>query len=111
MLSISRARAIYVHPGATDMRYGIKGLVELSGYPKEGELHVFCSWDRRKVKMVVAEEGCILLLEKRLTAGRFPWPSKGSISAVDAVQLVMLLDGATIGQRIESGGRIPQVRP
>lgn len=111
MLSLTRARAIYVHPGKTDRRYGLRGLTAMAGQPGEGELHVFCSADRKQVKMVLADEGCIYLLQKRLTAGRYPWSDGETISAVDALQLTILLEGATLSEKISQGGKIRQMMP
>lgn len=109
MLTIDKADEIYVYPGATDMRYGIQGLFAMAGSPKENTIHVFCSSDRRMVKMLCAEEGCIYLVTKRLTCGRFSWPEKGDTSLVDYDQLTVLIDGMSVVRKIEHGGRIPQL--
>lgn len=108
MLTIEKAEEIYVYPGSTDMRYGIQGLFALSGSPKENTIHMFCSADRRTVKILCAEEGCVYLLTKRLTCGRFHWPEKGETTAIDYDGLSALIDGLSIVKKIENGGKIPQ---
>ena len=109
MLDLRNADEIYVYPGATDMRYGIQGLFELADNPKENTVHVFCSANRRTVKILCAEEGCVYLLVKRLTCGKFSWPAKGETSGIDYGQLSMLLDTGTIVTRIERNGKIGQL--
>lgn len=108
MLTIEKADEIYLYPGATDMRYGIQGLFVLAGNPEENTVHLFCSADRKTIKMLFAEEGSICLLAKRLTYGRFQWPEKGEASQIDYGQLVSVLDGLSVVKKIENGGRIPR---
>ncbi len=108
MLSFENAERIMVHTGTTDMRYGIHGLFALAGCPAEGEIHLFCSWDRRTVKILFAEEGCCWLITKRLTVGRYVWPEKGKDAQIDAAQMLRILEGTTLRDRIESDGKITQ---
>lgn len=106
MLTLNEAKAIYVYPGATDMRYGINALYSLAEQPEEKTMHVFCGKDRRVIKVLMADEGCVYLLQKRLTTGKFVWPETGAISLVDAMQLAQIIDGMTVVRRIEDGGTI-----
>lgn len=109
MLDIKNASEIYVYPGDTDMRYGIQGLFTLANNPKENTIHVFCSANRKTVKILYAEEGCVYLLIKRLTCGKYNWPKKGEKTDIDYNQLMTILDGSTIVSRIEKGGKIKQL--
>jgi transposase len=93
MLSLASASRIIVHPGATDMRYGIWGLSAACGPIGDGEAHLFCSSDRRSVKILIREGGSLWLLHKRMERGRFQWPSGSSLSQIGLLQLQMLLDG------------------
>lgn len=108
MLTIEKAEEIYLYPGPTDMRYGIQGLFVLAGSPRENTIHLFCSANRKTIRMLCAEEGCIYLLTKRLTYGRFQWPEKGETSRIDYGQLASILDGMSVVRKIENGGAIPQ---
>ena len=108
MLTIEKADEIYLYPGTTDMRYGIQGLFVLAGSPKENTIHLFCSANRKTIRMLCAEEGCIYLLTKRLTYGRFQWPEKGETSQIDYGQLASILDGMSVVKKIENGGAIAQ---
>lgn len=110
MLGIRDAKAIYIYPGPTDMRYGIPGLCSLISDIRENEIHVFCSSDRRSLKMIIVEEGCISLLHRRLTVGRYSYPSKGDVAAVGYPQLLQLIDSMMTIARIENNGRIPAKR-
>lgn len=103
MLSLASARRILVHPGPTDMRYGLWGLSAIAGGIADGEAHLFCSSDRRTVKILAREGGSVWLLQKRLDAGRFQWPSGGSLSRISLLQLQWLLDGPQQIQAMETG--------
>lgn len=103
MLSLASARRIVVHPGPTDMRYGIWGLSALAGGIGEGEAHIFCSSDRKTVKILTAEGGSLWLLQKRMAKGRFQWPSGGSLSRISVLQLQWLLDGPQQILAMEAG--------
>lgn len=108
MLTIEKADEIYLYPGTTDMRYGIQGLFAHAGNPKENTIHIFCSANRKTIKLLCAEEGCIYLLTKRLTYGKFQWPEKGETSSIDYDELIVLIDGMSVVKKIENGGKIPQ---
>lgn len=104
MLSLASASRIIVHPGATDMRYGIWGLSAACGPIGDGEAHLFCSGDRRSVKILVREGGSLWLLHKRMERGRFQWPGGSSLSRIGLLQLQMLLDGPAQIVAMESAG-------
>lgn len=94
MLSLASARRILVHPGKTDMRLGVRGLSAMAGRTADGELHAFCSGDRKTVRILLREGPSLWLLTKRLESGRFQWPSgPGPVSEAGIIQLQWLLDG------------------
>lgn len=103
MLSLASAARIVVHPGPTDMRYGIWGLSAIAGGMGDGEIHLFCSSDRRTVKILMREGPSLWLLQKRLDAGRFQWPSGGTLSRISLLQLQWLLDGPQQIRAMEMG--------
>lgn len=79
MLSFSSARRIFLARAATDMRRGIDTLAsmvlsELGGDPRSGDCFVFVGRDRRRLKVLVWDEGGYWLCAKRLDAGTFALP-------------------------------------
>lgn len=88
MLSLASASRVYVHPGRTDMRLGAYGLLA-----RAGEVHCFCSADRRSVKLLLREGDALWVLQKRLLRGRFAWPDGEAVSSAGILQLQWLLDG------------------
>jgi len=73
---------IYVQPGATDMRKHINGL---SAWAQErmdqdvfnGSLFMFCSRDRKRLKILYWDRNGFCLWMKRLEKDKFPWPEDG----------------------------------
>lgn len=79
MLSFSSSRRIFLARAATDMRRGIDTLTsmvlgELGGDPRSGDCFVFVGRDRRRLKVLVWDEGGYWLCAKRLDAGTFALP-------------------------------------
>jgi len=70
MLSLASAAKVIVHLGPTDMRLGVWGLSLWAGPLGEGEVHCFCSSDRRSAKLLMREEASLWTLHKRLERGR-----------------------------------------
>lgn len=93
MLSLASASRVYVHPGRTDMRLGAYGLLARAGELRDGEVHCFCSADRRSVKLLLREGDALWILQKRLSRGRFAWPDGEAVSSAGILQLQWLLDG------------------
>lgn len=106
MIDFSKAKAIYVYPGYTDMRYGINGLYLQADQPEEETVHVFCGKGRNTIKIIAPMEGCIYLVQKKLSVGRFDWPVKGEITQVQIEEIRKLLDGNLMVKKIEEGGTI-----
>lgn len=80
MLSFSSSRRIFLARSATDMRRGIDTLSsmvigELGGDPRSGDCFVFVGRDRRRLKVLVWDEGGYWLCAKRLDAGTFALPA------------------------------------
>jgi transposase len=99
MIMTWKAADIYVQPGATDMRKHINGL---SAWVQEhmgqdvfgGNLFLFCSRDRRRLKILYWEQNGFCLWIKRLERDKFPWPEDGkSAQHIGPEQLQMLLAG------------------
>lgn len=85
---------MWVRPGATSMRLGIRGLSSIvwgwQGHsPASGDVYVFFSADRRQAKLLRWDTDGFILYQKRLCRGRF------APLAQDASQGVCRLDWDT----------------
>ena len=91
--------AIYVKPGATDMRKQINGLAviveqELELDPFSGALFLFCNKQRKLLKILYWDKNGFCLWLKRLEKDRFPWPkNKDDVQQILSDQLSQLLSG------------------
>lgn len=91
--------AVYVRPGATDMRKAINGLSiivaeQMASDPLCGALYVFCNRERRILKALWWDRNGFWLVQKRLERDWFPWPaSEEAAREITADELRMLLDG------------------
>ena len=72
--------AIYMCPGRTDLRKNIDGLVNMllytynvNPYLTENVLFLFIGNAKYKIKGLVIEKNGAVLINKRLTTGRFTW--------------------------------------
>lgn len=90
---------IYIQPGATDMRKHINGL---SAWVQEsmgqdvfsGSLFLFCSRDRKRLKLLYWERNGFCLWVKRLEQDKFPWPENGEAALrIGPKELQMVLTG------------------
>lgn len=90
---------IFIQPGSTDMRKQINGLaiiVEevLNENSMSGNLYLFCSKSRRRLKILYWDRNGFCMWQKRLEQDRFPWPkTKGEVLEITREELFMLLDG------------------
>ena len=80
MLSFSSARRIFLARSVTDMRRGIDTLAsmvlgELGSDPRSGDCFVFIGRDRRRLKVLVWDQGGYWLCARRLDAGTFAVPA------------------------------------
>lgn len=99
MISNWEAADIYIQPGGTDMRKYINGLSALV-QEKMGKnvfsqsLFIFCSRDRKRLKILYWERNGFCLWMKRLEQDKFPWPKDGAEALrIEHGQLRMLLSG------------------
>lgn len=108
MIDFKDAKAIYIYPGFTDMRYQINGLYLLAGQPEENTVHIFCGKTRRMIKIIFSLEGCVYLIVKKLTIGHYSWPIKGDITKIQVEEIMKIIEGDLIIKRIEDGGVIKE---
>ena len=87
MIDLSEIRGIYLYPGFTDMRCGIRTLtikVAASFGPEEYKksLFVFCGRNKHSIKILEIDDDGTWLYQKRFHDGRFRWPKKGESATV-----------------------------
>ena len=89
---------VYFVLGATDMRKGIDSLSLIVAAhdknPANGSLYVFCSKNRKMIKILHWDKNGFALYQKRLEDEKFLWPNDSStIIEISLTQLRWLLDG------------------
>ncbi len=119
MLSLPPSVRIWLSAQPADLRKsfdGLAALVEqwLGADPLSGHVFVFRNRAGDRVKLLVWDEDGYVIYYKRLEAGTFGFPCRGSAAsvAVRAADLLMLLDGVDLasvrrGQRY----RRPEAAP
>jgi transposase len=90
---------IYLKPGPTDMRKQMHSLAvyvaeELKHDALSGDMYIFCSRDRKLVKVMYWDRNGFCMWQKRLAKESFPWPKDGDeVRTISREQFNMLLDG------------------
>ncbi len=90
MLNFSSSRRIFLARSVTDMRRGIDMLASmvlgvLNGDPRSGDCFVFVGRDRRRLKVLVWDQGGYWLCARHLDAGTFGLPPMDDPSATRVV--------------------------
>jgi transposase len=102
MLNVSSSRRIFMCRAPTDMRRGIDRLVstviaDFHEDPRAGDCFVFIGRDRRRLKVVVWDDGGYWLCSKRLEAGTFALPEgAGATVIVSPAPMCLLLAGIDV---------------
>lgn len=92
MLNFAAVRRIFLARGPVDMRRGIDTLSaavagDLAEDPYAGDCFVFVGRDRRRLKVLIWEDGGFWLCQKRLESGTFPMPAGWSDPTITSVTL------------------------
>lgn len=101
-LDFSNTR-IFLRPGATDMRKGSEGLIEIVrnnmklNHYDSGCVFVFCSRNRKILKAVWWEKNGFWIAGKTLQEQTWPWP-KDNIEAmeIDTEKIKLILCGIDV---------------
>ena len=94
-----RNTRIFIHPGSTDLRKGVNGLVaivqgKMKQDPFSGSVYIFCNRGRELIKAVYWDKTGFWLSQKRLEKDTFPWPrDEKEAMELSWEQLGMLLAG------------------
>lgn len=100
MLSISASQRYFVYSGLTDMRKGFDslcGLVreEFKMNPQSGDVFIFFSKTRNKIKLLQWQNDGFAIYYKRLERGCFELPETMSESSfkITSQQLMLIMEG------------------
>lgn len=106
MISFGSDTRVFVSTAPVDFRKGVHGLValvaeSLKGNPYCGDIFVFRSKRRDRLKILVFDGTGMILATKWLEEGGFAWPPiKDGCMCVGATQLAMLVEGLSERSRI-----------
>ena len=99
MIGLPDGVRVYLAAGRTDLRRGIDGLAAqiqtvLLQDPFSGHLFVFRGRSSHTIKVLMYDTTGFLLMQKRLTEGKFIWPSPADgIVTISRAQMSLLVDG------------------
>jgi transposase len=108
MISFGSDIRVFVSTQPVDFRRGVHGLVALvaeglKGDPYCGDIFVFRSKRRDRLKILMFDGTGMILATKWLEEGGFAWPPiKEGCMCVTATQLSMLVDGLPEWSRVGS---------
>lgn len=102
-----KVKKIIILTGRTDLRRGIDGMISIVKLKyglnpiEKGTLFLFCGIKKDRIKGLLFEGDGFVLLYKRLSQGRYPWPSgKDDAKTLSDQQFCRLMDGFTIESSI-----------
>lgn len=83
MIDLNNISHIYLYPGSTDMRFGINGLRKLIDNIENNSLYIFCSHNKRTIKIIETTFDSIWLYQKKLFKNKFIYPSIKNDEMID----------------------------
>lgn len=102
MMAVGPATRIYLAAGATDLRKGFEGLIDLVRHrfkedPLSGHLFVFANRRKNRAKVLYWDGSGTWVCTKRLAKGCYSWPKTAETETgalrVLAEELTLLLSG------------------
>lgn len=104
MLSLGASHRYWLYAGVADMRKGFDGLCglvsqELADDPLSGDVFIFVNRGRNRMKLLLWEEGGLVLWYKRLEQGTFelPKPVAGAGSVpIRWTDLMLIIEGVAL---------------
>jgi transposase len=100
MLTISQAQRYYFYSGLVDMRKGFDSLCgvvrdEFKMNPLSGDVFVFFSRSRRRIKLLQWQRDGFAVYYKRLEKGTFEVPviDQHHVARVSSQQLMLIMEG------------------
>ena len=108
MVDLENIEHIYIFPGLTNMRLGIfclrKLIIETSKL-EPNSLYIFCSKNRKQVKLIEILDSSIWLYQNKLVQGKFLLPMVGEKSELTKKQLKLIIEGSGLVDSIEKKGK------
>ena len=105
MIDLNDIDKIYLFTGNTDFRLGISGLTKivLSSFQanQQGNLFVFCSKNKKAIKILEFDNTGISLYHKKLNIGKYIYHDTGMMGQINKEELKILLNGLEFVYRIE----------
>ena len=108
-------KKIFLRVGATDFRRGIRGMVSLvigamNLKMDEQSLFVFCSTNRKQVRIVYCEGAGCWMLARSVRYGRYSWPMDSKAAAqMTANELRGLLDDPIPLEHLKARGLVTRM--
>lgn len=107
MIDLEKIDGIFLYTGQTDLRMSIYGLsiIIQESFPIEmmrNKLFVFCSKNKRNIKIIELDYDGFWLYQKKLHKGKYRWPKYNQANQtmmIDKRQLKWLLDGLELVQK------------
>lgn len=103
-----KIKKVIILTGRTDLRRGINGMISIVKLNyglnpvEKGTLFLFCGIKKDRIKGLFFEGDGFVLLTKRLSQGRYPWPnSKDEAKAINIRQFNQLMNGFPIESTIQ----------
>lgn len=101
MIKFDAINEIHLYTGPTSMKMGILKIQQLVSFnfsPAQmiNSVFIFCSKDKKTVKIYYENEYGFWLLQNKLTIGKFKWPEIGENIKIDRRQLDWLLKGLDV---------------
>lgn len=101
MIDYQKVKKIYFYTKELDMRNGMQKIQTLLGFnfsPVElmYTIFVFCSKDKRQVKIYYEDEYGSWLMINKLNYTKFKWPEQISSGVYEAADLKLLLKGLKV---------------
>jgi transposase len=99
MIGLPDGVRVHLAAGRTDLRRGIDGLAAqiqtvLREDPFSGHLFIFRGRSTHTIKILTYDGRGFLLMQKRLTQGKFIWPSQSEgVVLISRAQMSLLIDG------------------
>ena len=84
------------------MRLGLTGLRKLVGEMENHCLYVFCGMGKNQIKVIERTDDSTWLYQKKLKKGKFSWPIGGEKTLVDKEQLLWVVEGISLINKIET---------
>lgn len=105
MIDLTKINEVYLYTGTTDFRMGIYGLTKLISEQFSNShyntLFVFCSKNKKALKVLEFDSTGIWLYLKKVNTGKLVYPDQGGIGKISTNDLNILINGLEFVYKIE----------